>query len=324
MASITPAPSVRTQTPPRSAPATAPPLPTASGVGGFIKTHPLLTYYAVVFAISWGGVLLLVGGPGGIPGTPQQIDRLIWLVVLTLELGPPVAGLLLTGLVSGRAGYRQLLSRLLRWRVGVGWYALALLTAPLLALAVVVALSLTSPAYLPGILTTRDKASVLLIAIATGLLGGFGEELGWTGFAIPRLRLRHGVVTTGLLVGALWGVWHYLVTPVWISGTYSGELSLGLFLTANGVLALVGNLTPYRLLMVWVYDRSGSLLVAMLMHASLIASTLFILAPVAMAGIVYVTWCVALAGAFWIAAAALLVANGGRVASLSARTRVTA
>jgi hypothetical protein len=109
-----------------------------------------------------------------------------------------------------------------------------------------------------------------------------------------------------------------------LSDTYSGELSLELFLTANGVLALVGNLTPYRLLMVWIYDRTGSLLLAMLMHASLIASTLFILAPVAMAGVVYVTWCVALAGAFWIAAAALLVANGGRVASLSARTRVNA
>jgi hypothetical protein len=174
-------------------------------------------------------------------------------------------------------------------------------------------LSRTSPAYIPGILTTSDKASLLLPAIAAGLLGGFGEELGWTGFATPRLRLHHGVFATGLYVGALWGVWHYLVTPAWIAGTYAGELPLALFLTANGVLSVVGQLTAYRVLMVWVSDRTGSLLLAGLMHASLIASTLFLLAPEGMAGTVYVTWSVALAAALWMAVAAVVVAHGGHL-----------
>jgi membrane protease YdiL (CAAX protease family) len=287
--------------------------PRRTTIAAFVEKHPVLTYYAVVFAISWGGVLLLIGGPGSIPGTPEQIGRLIWFVVLTLELGPPVAGLLLTGLVSGRAGYAELLARLLRWRVGARWYAVALLTAPVLGTAVLFLLSLTSPAYLPGILTTSDKASLLLPAIVAGILGGFGEELGWTGFAIPRLRLRHGVLATGLFVGALWGLWHYLVTPAWIAGTYAGELPLALFLIANGVLGVVGQLTAYRVLMVWVYDRTGSLLVAALMHTSLIVSTLFLLAPEAMAGAVYVTWSVALAAAFWMAVAAVVAATRGHL-----------
>jgi membrane protease YdiL (CAAX protease family) len=291
-------------------------------ITAFIKRHPVPAYYVLTFAISWGAVLLLIGGPGGFPGTPEQVERLIWLVVLSLELGPPVAGLLLTGLVAGRAGYAELLSRLLRWRVGARWYAVALLTAPILAAAVLLVLSRTSPAYLPGILTTSDAASLLLPGIAAGLLGGFGEELGWTGFATPRLRRRYGVPATGLIVGVLWGVWHYPVTPAWISGTYTGDLPLALFLALNGVLCLVGQLTAYRVLMVWVYERTGSLLLAVLMHASLIVSTLFALAPAALAGVVYVTWSLALAAAFWVAVAAVAVANGGRLARQPLRPRV--
>jgi len=65
--------------------------------------------------------------------------------------------------------------------------------------------------------------------------------------------------------------------------------------------------------MVWAYDRTGSLLVAMVIHTSLIASTLFILAPAALAGVVYVTWPIALAATFWIAVAAVVVASGGQL-----------
>ena len=106
---------------------------------------------SLTFAISWGGILLVVG-PGGFPGTPEQFETLLPLVGLAMLAGPPVAGILLTGLVHGRAGLREFLSRLLRWRVGPRWYAVALLTAPLLMLTVTpLALSLlfptSSPAY---------------------------------------------------------------------------------------------------------------------------------------------------------------------------------
>jgi uncharacterized protein len=131
----------------------------------FIKRHPLLTYFALTFAISWGGVLLVIGGPDGIPGTSEETTKLFPLVYLTTVAGPSLAGILLTGLVGGRASLREFLSLLLRWRVGARWYAVALLTAPLSVMATLFALSLLSPEFLPGILTTSDKASLLLFGL---------------------------------------------------------------------------------------------------------------------------------------------------------------
>ena len=56
-----------------------------------IKRHPVLTYYALVFAISWGGILLIVGGPGGIPGSSEQVETMMPLVLMALFAGPSVA-----------------------------------------------------------------------------------------------------------------------------------------------------------------------------------------------------------------------------------------
>ena len=131
----------------------------------FIKRHPVPTYFALTFAISWGGILLVIGGPGGIPGTSEQTEMLFPIALVVMLAGPSVAGILLTGLAYGRAGLREFLSRLLRWRVGARWYAVALLTTPLLVTATLFALSLTSPVFLPGIVITDDKATLLLSGI---------------------------------------------------------------------------------------------------------------------------------------------------------------
>jgi hypothetical protein len=92
----------------------------------------------------------------------------------------------LTGLVYGRAGLRQFLYRLLKWRVAARWYAVALLTAPLLMMAVLLALSLFSREFVPGIFTSNDRATLLLVSIATAVGVGFFEELGWNGIRDPR------------------------------------------------------------------------------------------------------------------------------------------
>jgi membrane protease YdiL (CAAX protease family) len=174
--------------------------------------------------------------------------------------------------------------------------------------AIPLALSLLFPELLPGVITKSDKASLLLMGIAAGLVAGIFEELGWTGFAIPRLRLRYSVFTTGLIVGLLWGAWHFLVN-FWSSGSPSGALSLALLL--HSVLFSVGILPAYRVLMVWVYDRTGSLLVAMLMHLSLTASNV-IFVPLA-TGVPLVTWSLVLAAALWVVVAAVAVANRGQI-----------
>jgi uncharacterized protein len=215
----------------------------------------------------------------------------------------------LAGLIYGRAGLRELRSRLLRWRVGARWYAVALLTAPLSVMATLFALSLISPAFLPGILTEIDNVSLLLTALVLGLVTGFLEELGWTGFALPRLRLSYGVLITGLIMGFLWGAWHFPSNYLG-SAPASGALSLALYLPV----LLFSFLPPYRVLMVWVYDHIKSLLVAMLMHASLVFAIFWlIVTPVPISGVTRVTWYLVWAAVLWIVVAAVAVANGGHL-----------
>jgi hypothetical protein len=275
-----------------------------------MKRHPVLAFYALAFAISWSGILVVIGGPGAFPGTPEQVDRLFLWVMLAWLAGPSVAAIVMTGLVEGRAGYRDLLSRLTRWRVGARWYAVALLIAPLVYVTLSLALSLNSPGFLPAILTTRDRSALVLMGLAYGLLGGgFLEELGWTGFAVPRLRQRYGAVRTALIVGLLWGAYHFSVI-FWASSP-SGPLALGLILPMQ----LFAWLPAYRVLMVWVYDRTGSLMVAMLMHASLTAGMLVLQPPpLALAGVTLATWLVGFAVAWWLIVAAVAVASHGQFA----------
>ena len=283
-------------------------------INAFAERHPLVAYYTLTFAISWGGMLLAIGGPGGLLGARDQPDRLMG-IAFSLMAGPSVAGLLLTGLVHGRAGLRDLLARLLRWRAGARWYAVALLTSPLLATAVFFAVSHRLAEF--PIVTSDDKVSLLLQAIAAGLGGGFLEELGWTGFAIPTLKRRHGVFATGLIAGILWGAWHFLVN-VWYSGAISAEIQMPLFVTLYFSIG-AAQLTAYRVLMVWVYDRTESLLLSWLMHASLILSTTPLLMP-AVTGVAFLTWFLALTAVLWIVVAGVAVTNGGRLSRQPLRT----
>jgi membrane protease YdiL (CAAX protease family) len=277
----------------------------------FIKKHSVPTYFALTFAISWGGLLLVSGGPGGFPDTKEQFERQLPLFIPLLLAGPSVAGILLTILADGRAGFRELLSRLCRWRVGIRWYAVAFLTAPLVLTGILLALSQASLEFLPGIVARSDKASLLLMGIVAGLVVGLFEELGWTGFATPRLRLRYGIVATGLIVGVLWGGWHVFLNAIWVGKAYSGGLSPALFLAARGFGDLVGLLPAFRVLTVWVYDRTGSLLVAMLMHASLTASTM-IVEPLGISGVTLLIYDLVSAAAMWIVVASFAVGQQKR------------
>jgi hypothetical protein len=270
-------------------------------IKAFIESHPLLSYFSLTFAISWGGMVLVIlaGGSGGIP-------MLAWVA------GPPVAGIVLTGLLYGRAGFRNVLARMTRSRVGARWHAVALLTAPLYMTAILLALSLVSPEFLPRILTTSDTAALLLFGLGWGLVGGgFLEELGWTGFAVPTLlRLRYGVLSTGLIVGVLWAALHFLV--FFYLGVPSGALPLAIFVPLYFLSVVVG-MTAFRVLMVWVYDHTGeSLLLAMLMHASYTAST-FILGPLTISGVAFLTYTFTAAAVLWVVVAAVAVAQGGHL-----------
>src|SRR5215213_4262148 len=277
-------------------------------IRAFTKKHPLLSFYALAFAIIWGGLIMVVGGPSEILGSPEKFETRFPLVLLAWLAGPSVAGILMTGLLYGRAGLREFRSRLLRWRVGARWYAVALLTAPLLSVATLFALSLTSSEYLPTILTTSDKVSLLLLGIVGTLVGGIFEELGWTGFATPTLlrRMRYGVLTTGLIVGVLWGVAHFPLYYWGASGNLSGALLVAV--VAANVLAWF---PPYRVLMVWVYDRTESLLLAMLMHGSATGS-LVIFASLAPGWRLF-TFLLVFGAVLWVVVGAVALANHGHL-----------
>ena len=110
--------------------------------------------------------------------------------------------LIFTALVDGRAGMDLLGARLIRWQVGVHWCVAALLTMPAILLAILWLLSAAvDPAFSPRFQSL----------FAVGLLAGTFEEIGWTGFATPRLLARFALEITGLLLGFTWALWHLLV-----------------------------------------------------------------------------------------------------------------
>ena len=276
----------------------------AMNANAFLRTHPLVAYFALTFAISWGAVLVVVG-PHGFPGTAEQVETLLPLAVVAMLTGPPIASIVLTWLIDGRAGVRGLSSRLLEWRVDARWYALALLTAPLVATTVLLGLSSFLPEYIPGILATDEPTSRLVFGVTVAIGAGLFEEIGWTGFAVPRLRLRHSVLGTGLILGLVWGAWHLLVN-LWASRTFTGTVPVPLYLSAG----LFSSLLAFRVAMVWVYDRTGSLLLSVLMHGSLTACALLLSPPTT--GVRLLTYDLVLAAALWAVVASLVVRHDGR------------
>ncbi len=207
-----------------------------------------------------------------------------------------MSSLLLIGIIDGRKGLRELLSKLLKWRVSVGWYAFAIL--PALILPVTILFMLSQPSM---IFTTDDKIAVLFSSIVAGISIVL-EEIGWTGFAVPRLRKRYSILITGLIVGIIWGAWH-LLQGIWTSGTYAETLPLSFFLPLS-ILAGIAQLTAYRILLVWVYDRTKSLLVVTLMHASLSASTIFIFRPLS-TGMSYLIYAWLFVASLWVVVVAI-------------------
>jgi len=143
------------------------------------------------------------------------------------------------------------------------------------------------------------------MGFVVGSAAGFFEELGWTGFVIPKLRLKFDSFRTAAIVGVFWGAWH-LPVNICSCVTASGTLSVPSFV--GTLLFTFGLLPAFRVLIVRAWDHTGSLLVAMLMHLSLTASNI-ILGPAATPGMMAISFNLILAAAMWIVAAASAVAS---------------
>jgi membrane protease YdiL (CAAX protease family) len=267
----------------------------------FIKKHAVLTYFVLTIILTWG-CMALAAYPGGFPITDEQFETSGALVYVAMLVGPSGAALLLTGLLDGRAGFRELFSRLFKWRVNARWYALALLAVPLMMTTILLGLSLISPEFKPAVFTSEDKTVLILSSIMAGLAVGLFEELGWSGFAVPRLKQRYGILNTGLIVGFVWGAWHF--PPFWKGDTFTATFPLILLLGQ-----LFSWLPPYRILMVWVYDRTESLFLSVLMHASLMAG-LSALVPAELSGTTLLTWILSWAAVLWVVSGVLTMSAG--------------
>ena len=267
-------------------------------ISTLLKRYPVLSYFSLTFLISWGAILVLIA-INGMPVAVEEAQAQLPVAILGMLLGPAFSGLLMIGLVNGRAGYRDMLARLFKWRVGIKWYAIALLTAPLVFVVSHFILSRFSPVYRPGFFTAPDSSSLIMLGVMSAIVVGISEELGWFGFAIPEMRRRHSVLATGLFVGVIWGAWHIMGNDIWAIRTYSGDISPPLYAVLYGLSFLIGQLPPFRILMVWAYERTGSLLLMMLMHFSLTACSITF-SPTEISGLRVVFYSLAVGAAMWV------------------------
>jgi membrane protease YdiL (CAAX protease family) len=233
------------------------------------RRHELVTYFLLTFVISWGAVLAVILPTTGFPAPAEAFStqgNVFAASVFALLLGPPIASLAMTAFVGGKPTLRELRRGLRRARVPARYYAVALI-APASLTAVLAALSAVDDAYRPGILTA--SAPAIAVGLIYALAAGFFEELGWTGFATPRLIARYGRTRGALVLGVIWVIWHVLPVYTFTAETY------GALYIASFVQSLVF-LTSFRVIMTTVYERTGSVLVSQVLHFGLTAASILI------------------------------------------------
>lgn len=176
-----------------------------------LSRHPVIAYYAAAIAISWAVWFPLVASKQGWTDVP-----LPFAIHYLGAFGPMAAAILVTGLTTGSTGLRELWGRITKWRVGGAWVLVSILSPVVLfAAAALIAWLITGDVpdlrllgqanYLPYL-----GVGVLPVWIATY---GFGEEIGWRGFALPRLQRTMSVSKATLILGLGWVLWH---APSWL------------------------------------------------------------------------------------------------------------
>jgi membrane protease YdiL (CAAX protease family) len=260
----------------------------------WLRRYPVCSFFALAFAISWGGILIVMGATNFNLVELRPLDT--GLIFVLMLLGPSVSGLALTALLEGRAGLRRLVARVAHWRLGLRWYLVALMTMPLLLLVTLWPLSVfLDPAYSP-------RFQWHLFAI--GLIAGSFEEVGWTGFAAPRLLQRQRLFLAGLWLGLVWALWHVLVD------FRQNSSAMGALWLLEFAVLYIGALTAYRVLMTWVYANTQSLLLAVLMHASYTGWLLTLYPATSLEqGLI---WQTGFALALWIVVAVVMAGRAGR------------
>ena len=177
-----------------------------------ISGHPLVAYFVIAFAGTWAFLVPFalsrnVNGLGLLPFTLPDIAFFVAFILGTFA-GPALASLTVTAITSGKAGVGQLLRRCVQWRVSIQWYLIAIYGFLLIFL---VGYSVFYGVNLPLALLVKWPIMFTVFfpqAVFIILTGSFAEELGWRGFALPRLQQRYGPVLGTIILGTLHGLWH--------------------------------------------------------------------------------------------------------------------
>jgi membrane protease YdiL (CAAX protease family) len=180
-------------------------------------------------------------------------------------LGPPLAGISLTYLTMDREGQRDYWRRVIDFRrIGVRWYAVILLTFPvLMVLAVLLDTLLGGEGIRPegAALLLGQPLSFLAFTVFFFLFGPLPEELGWRGYALDGLQVRLSALTASLLLGVVWALWH--VPQFFIEGTFQSNLGVGTTAFWIFMVQIIASSVLYA----WVYNNTQrSTLSAILFH----------------------------------------------------------
>jgi uncharacterized protein len=247
-----------------------------------VRRHPLITFFVLAYALAWWLWILYAFG--------------VTFLGPIFALGPFLAAIIVTAITRGTAGLKALLSRMVRWRVGLGWYAAALLL-PVAVYVVAVSLNILLGASAS---TAEQFGSWYLIfplfaySLLFPLSGAFGEELGWRGYALPRVQARLWALSAALIIGVIQTAWHL---PLFMSDRSTSPVPLIVGYMGLGILAT------------WVFNNTrGSVLMTMLLHASFNTNAGFFGEMFTGADLVRMSWLLA---AGWCVAALVVVVVAG-------------
>jgi uncharacterized protein len=262
----------------------------------------LVFFFVLAYAGTWLFELPYVLSEYGAGLLPTRSPVLLWTSPVSVFMGPFLAAFVMTGATEGREGVRRLLRRFVLWRVGLRWYLFAFVGIPVIGVLSVV--------FIPGVLGSFKglgalaPLSLLGVFVYVLFLGGaLGEEPGWRGFALPRLQSLHGPLLGTLILGPLWALWHL---PLFL--TPWNEL------TTFNVVVFVLATTCFAIMYTWVFNNTkGSVLMAILIHASFNASVTGILAPLFPAPILSDYGLLPLLGGFGVFAVVLVALTRGRL-----------
>jgi len=231
---------------------------TSSSLRRLIKRHPLVAFFVLAFAGAWIMFLPLLLSRNGVGLLPFTLPVVPFQTIGAFA-GPTLAAFIVTAATSGKAGLRQLLRQIVQWRVGVGWYLLALLGFPLTYVGSgIITLGVASQ---PTLLAQWSLLfTVYLPYLVVDLISTMGEEMGWVGYALPNLQQRIAPLLSAVTLGVLWSLWHL---PAFFVTGLLGPFSIGYFVFFIVFAAAT------RITWTWIFNKTtGSVIIIALLHAS--------------------------------------------------------